>query len=66
MDFVKALVPGAILTLVFCGLLGAGGTKGAWLNVSHHYIQGQGFYWSWVMFAIGTGLAWVIIAITPK
>lgn len=66
MDFVKALVPGGILTFVVAGLMGSGGTKGAWLNITHHYVQGHGFYWSWVLFGIGTVLAWILLAITPK
>ena len=65
-DFFKALIPGTILTFVVCSLMGAGGSKGAWLNIEHYYIQGHSIYWSWIMFAIGTGLSWVLIAITPK
>lgn len=66
MDFIKALIPGAILTFVVCAVMGAGGSKGAWLNITHHYVQGHGFYWSWVLFVVATGLSWVLIAITPK
>jgi len=66
MDFVKALIPGSILTFVVCAVMGAGHTKGGWLNIQHYYIQSHGIYWSWTMFAIATGLAWILYAITPK
>ena len=66
MDFVKALIPGAILTWVVCAIMGAGHSTGGWLTIQHYYIQGHSLYWSWVLFAIGTGLTWMIIAITPK
>ena len=66
MDFVKALVPGAILTFVVCALLGAGHSDGGWLGIQSHHIQGHRLFWSWTMFAIGTGLSWMLIAITPK
>ncbi len=66
MDFVKALIPGAILTWVVCAIMGAGHSKGDWLNIQHYHVQGHDLYWSWVLMVIGTGLSWMIIAITPK
>lgn len=66
MDFIKALVPGSILTFVVCAVLGAGHSKGGWLNIQAYYVQDHRFYWSWVMFAIATGLTWMLYAITPK
>jgi len=66
MDFVKALIPGSILTFVVSAVMGAGHTKGGWLNIQHFYIQGHGLYWSWVLFAVATGLAWILYTITPK
>lgn len=66
MDFFKALIPGAILTFVVSTLMGRAHSTGGWLQIHHYFIQEQGFYWSWVLFAIGTGLAWMIMIITPK
>ena len=33
MDFVKALVPGSLLTFVISMILGSNHSKGAWLNI---------------------------------
>lgn len=66
MDLVKALIPGIILTWVVSAIMGAGHSKGGWLNIHHYYILEHNLYWSWVLLALGTGLAWMIIAITPK
>lgn len=66
MNFFKALFPGAILTFVVCALMGAGGSKGAWLNIQLYHVQGHDIYWSWILFVMGTGLAWVLFTITPK
>jgi hypothetical protein len=35
MDFVKALVPGSLLTFVISMILGSNHSKGAWLNIFH-------------------------------
>ena len=66
MDLVKALIPGAILTWVVSAIMGAGHSTGGWLKIQHYYVLEHNLYWSWVLFAIGTGLSWMIIAITPK
>ena len=66
MDFFKALVPGAILTIVVSMVMGASHTTGGWLKIQHFYIQGHGLYWSWVLFVIATGIAWALYVITPK
>ena len=66
MDFFKALVPGATLTFVVSMAMGAGRSTGGWLQIHHYYIQGHGIYWSWVLFVIATGLAWMLFVITPK
>ena len=66
MDFFKALIPGAILTFVICWVMGAGHSTGGWLMIKHYYFGTHAIYWSWILFAIGTGLAWMIMAITPK
>lgn len=66
MDFLKALIPGSLLTFVVSALIGKGGSRGGWLSIQHFYIEGHGIYWSWILFAIATILAWILIAITPK
>ena len=66
MAFFKALIPGAILTFVVSMLMGRAHSTGGWLQIQHYFIQDHGIYWSWVLFAIGTGLAWMIMIITPK
>jgi hypothetical protein len=66
MEFWKALIPGTILTLVACGILGSNGSKGGFLLIFHQTFQGVSFYWSWPMFIAGTLLAWALFAMTPK
>ncbi len=66
MDFFKALIPGAILTFVVCMIMGAGHSSGGWLQIQHYTIQGHSLYWSWILFGISTGLAWMLMIITPK
>lgn len=66
MDFFKALIPGGLLTFVVSALIGKGGSRGGWLAIQHYYIDGHGIYWSWILFAVATGLAWVLFVITPK
>ena len=39
MDFVKALIPGSILTFVVCAVMGAGHTKGGWLNIQQDMVH---------------------------
>jgi hypothetical protein len=59
--FLKAMVPGAILSAVISAVVGhAGGTGGA-ASVRHFVIEGYGFYWSWVLFVAGTFLAFGIL-----
>jgi len=66
MNFVKALIPGTILTLVVAGIMGSNHSKGAWLTIEHVYFDTHGFYWSWPLFGAATFLAWVLFTITPK
>lgn len=66
MSFFKALIPGVLLTLMVSGLVGGQHSRGGWLNIGHHHLFDHGFYWSWILFVIATGLSWLLIAITPK
>jgi hypothetical protein len=62
MPFVKALIPGVILTFVVCIILGTNGQTGAWLEVHRTSLASQDFYWSWPLFVLSTGIAWGIFA----
>jgi hypothetical protein len=66
MDFFKALIPGGLLTFVVSALIGKGGSHGGWLSIHRVSPFDTSFYWSWILFAVATGLAWILIAITPK
>ena len=66
MEFIKALFPGALVTLVVAGIVGSNHSRGGFLSISQQAVQGHTFYWSWVLFFAVTGLAWAIFAMTPK
>lgn len=63
----KAIPLGLFLTIVVCLFIGSGGSTGGFLEIRHVHIDFPEvsldfhMYWSWVMFAIGTGLAWAIL-----
>jgi hypothetical protein len=60
MSFLKALIPGLLLTLVVCVLIGSNGSTGGFLSIHSQAIQGHHFYWSWPLFLASTGLSWGI------
>lgn len=60
MAFVKALLPGAILTWIVTYIIGSNGSSGGFLNIFETAIMGHEFYWSWPLFIAGTGLSWAI------
>lgn len=62
MSFIKALIPGLVLTLIVATILGSNGSTGAFLNIHHTALGGQEFYWSWPLFVVSTGIAWGIFA----
>lgn len=62
MAFVKALIPGLILTLIVATIIGSNGSAGGFLDIHLTAIEGHKFYWSWPLFIAGTGLAWGIFA----
>ena len=63
----KAVPLGLFLTAIVCLFIGSGGSSGGFLAIRNMDVDlafiGVSFdmYWSWIMFAIGTGLAWAII-----
>jgi len=62
----KGLVPGIVLTLVVCGVIGSNGSTGEYLNIQHAMIQHVRFYWSWKLFLAATGLSWALFAMMPQ
>ena len=56
--FLKALVLGAALAFIVSLFIGSGGSTGGMLNVRHVIVADIGFYWSWALFLIGTGLSY--------
>ena len=59
--FLKALVLGLIFSLVISAVVGHAGGTGGIINVRHVEIESFRFYWSWMLFVGGTGLAFVIL-----
>lgn len=59
-SFAKSLLPGALLTWIISIFIGSSGSRGGLLRVHYVYYDGYSAYWSWPLFIIGTGLAWVI------
>ena len=59
--FFKAVILGAIFSFVISLVVGHMDSTGGILNVHHYAIQGFKFYWSWVLFLVGGGLAFVIL-----
>ncbi|MEM1195366.1 MAG: hypothetical protein AAGH57_04630 [Pseudomonadota bacterium] len=58
---VKAMVLGAILTGSIALVIGSQGTSAGPLAVEAIQVADFSFYWSWPIFAGGSGLAWGII-----
>jgi hypothetical protein len=56
-ELLKSIFFGAILAFIVSLFIGSGGSTGGILNVRHYVIEGVGFYWSWMLFVIGTALS---------
>lgn len=57
----KALIPGAVLAWILATLIGAGGSSGGILHITHLTVQHHQVYWSWSLFLVATGLTWAIL-----
>lgn len=63
----KAVPLGALLTILVCLFIGSAGGSGGFLEIRSVDVDiselslSFDMYWSWTMFAIGTGLAWAIL-----
>lgn len=60
MAFIKALIPGFLLTWIVSSILGSNGSRGGMLAIERTMIEGHTFYWSWALFLAATGLAWAL------
>ncbi len=58
--FIKALVPGTLLTWIVSMVIGSGGSSGGFLHIHQAAIASYEFHWSWPLFIFGTGLAWAL------
>lgn len=63
----KALPFGIFLTLIVALFMGSGGTSGGFLHIFQvdvfypEYYLDFSFYWSWMLFLAGTGLAFAFV-----
>ena len=63
----KAIPFGIILTLLVALFMGSGGASGGMLNIFEVQVDALDgllnfdFYWSWMLFLAGTGLAFVFV-----
>jgi hypothetical protein len=55
--FLKAVVLGAFLAFIVSLFIGSSGSTGGMLDVRHVMVREVGFYWSWALFVVGTGLS---------
>ena len=62
-ELLKSFVFGAILAFIVSLFVGSGGSTGGVLNVRHFVIEGVGFYWSWMLFVIGTVLSFGLMTL---
>ena len=62
MAFIKALIPGFIVTWLVSTIIGSQGSQGGVLSIHHSYIEQHSFYWSWPLFLAMTLLSWGIFA----
>ena len=60
-ELIKSMVLGAVLAFIVSLFIGSGGSTGGILNVRHYVVEGVGFYWSWMLFLLGTGLSFGIM-----
>lgn len=57
----KAIIPGLIITLVVSTIVGANGSTGGALQITHMAVQGHQVYISWNLFFAATGLTWLLM-----
>lgn len=60
--FIKALVPGSLLTWIVCLFIGSAGSSGGFLHIHYLTVGDYSLFWSWPLFSAGTLLAWFILS----
>lgn len=60
MAFIKAILPGFLISWVVSAIIGSQGSRGGWAAIHRITLEGVTFHWSWPIFAIGVALAWAI------
>jgi hypothetical protein len=60
MTFLKALIPGFLLTWIVSSVIGSNGSHGGMLAIQHNLVEGYNLYWSWPLFLGATGLSWAL------
>ena len=63
MDFIKALVFGAILSATIAVVVGSQGVTTGPLAIHLVHIAEAKFYWSWPVFFSGSGLAFALMVL---
>lgn len=58
MDFLKAIVLGAVLSMAIGLVIGSQGTSAGPLAIQLVSLADTRLYWSWPVFLSGSGLAW--------
>lgn len=56
----KAVLPGLLLSWLVSTFVGSTGSSGGLLNIQHFTIDGHVILGSWMLFVIGTALAWAL------
>ena len=64
MNFLKALIPGALLTWIVSSIIGKNGGRGGVLDIHRIMIDDHAVAWSWPLFLAAVGLAWLVFKIT--
>lgn len=59
--FIKALVPGALLSWLVSVAISGGGSTGGILSIHKLEIMHHQMAWSWPLFLAGTFLAWALL-----
>lgn len=57
---IKAIPLGLLLSWIVSTFVGSGHSKGGLLNIQHFMVYGTEIYGSWMLFIIGTALAWAL------
>lgn len=62
--FVKALIPGALLSWIVSSIIGRTGSTGGLLHIQRFEFHQWQMGWSWSLFLVGTFLAFALFLMT--